>query len=466
MDEIKLSQSEEYEYQAVKRFADGHKNIRRLCAELSCSDRTVRRYAAGYRNGGRAYFAHGNKRKTSPRRTSDEIRNTIAKLYAGKYAGATYAHFAELLAANENIRLSKAFIRKLLRARFLLSPKATKKTKRDVRRELRRLQETAPSEERNELAARILALDEAHPTRPRKKYFGELLQTDASEHLWFGEEKSALHIAVDDATSRIVGAYFDTHETLYGYFRMSEQILTVCGIPVAFLADNRTVFMSNAKADASGDRKTQFGYMCKNLGIEIKTTSIAQAKGRVERMWETLQNRLPIELRLAGIKTIDEANIFLLDYIPRFNEKFGLPVQPDKNVFIPAPPPDEIRLLLSVVAERQIDGGSSLRYECKPYAVIDGNGDRVLFAKGTKDAVAKTLDGALFFTVCDTTYALELIPEHEQFSKNFDDTPPMSPTLPPTSPPSAPAKVVKIPLKNHPWRLHFFRKFADKIKNA
>jgi hypothetical protein len=265
---------------------------------------------------------------------------------------------------------------------------------------------------------------------------------------------------VDDATSRIVGAYFDACETLYGYFRMTEQLVLEYGIPATFLADNRTVFVSNAKKnyeDDRSDRKTQFGYMCKNLGIDIKTTSVAQAKGRVERMWDTLQNRLPLELRLAGIKTIEAANAFLTGYIPSFNEKFALPIPAARSVFIPAPSPDELRLFLSVLTERKIDGGASLRYDRKLYAPTDERGGRVFLAKGVVGTVARTLDGSPFFTVADKTYSLELIPTHEPFSLNFDPSPAKPAPLP---------QKPKIPSKNHPWRQIIYKNFMDNTTNA
>jgi hypothetical protein len=126
---------------------------------------------------------------------------------------------------------------------------------------------------------------------------------DASVHHWFGRNKTQLHIAVDDATGAIVGAYFDTQETLNAYYHILYQILTKYGIPYMFLTDRRTVFEYKQKKSPSveEDTFTQFGYSCKQLGIHIKTSSIPQSKGRVERMFQTLQSRLPIELRLAGI---------------------------------------------------------------------------------------------------------------------------------------------------------------------
>ncbi|MDR2047176.1 MAG: hypothetical protein LBP79_04700 [Clostridiales bacterium] len=192
---VSLSATEEQEYRSVKRYAENHKNIRRLAVELSCSERTARRFIGGYKKEGRAYFAHGNRGKISPRRIPDEARQAVASLYTGKYSGATYAHFTELIADYENLKFSEAFVRSVLREKFLLSPKATRRTRKLVKNQLRKLRETADAEEKEKLTLRILSLSETHPARPRRRYFGELLQTDASEHLWFGTEKTALHIS-------------------------------------------------------------------------------------------------------------------------------------------------------------------------------------------------------------------------------------------------------------------------------
>ena len=122
------------------------------------------------------------------------------------------------------------------------------------------------------------------------------------------------------------GAYFTPQETLEGYYNVFHQILTNYGIPACFYTDKRTVFEYKRKGSSSleKDTFTQFGYACKQLGVEIKTTSIPEAKGRVERMFGTLKSRLPIELRLADVTTLEQANEFLVSYVEEFNAKFAL----------------------------------------------------------------------------------------------------------------------------------------------
>ena len=117
-----------------------------------------------------------------------------------------------------------------------------------------------------------------------------MLQMDASVHEWFGNTKTHLHIAIDDCTGMIVGAYFAEQETLNGYYNVFHQILTTYGIPAMFYTDRRTVFEYKKKNTnkIEKDTLTQFGYACHQLGVELKVTSVAQAKGRVERAFQTL----------------------------------------------------------------------------------------------------------------------------------------------------------------------------------
>ena len=229
---------------------------------------------------------------------------------------------------------------------------------------LREAQKTACNKkELDEIQANIIAIEDAHSRRPRCANFGEMLQMDASLHEWFGGVKSQLHIAIDDSTSTIVGAYFDDQETLKGYYNVYHKILTTYGIPAMFYTDRRTVFEYKKKNTnkVEDDTFTQFGYACHQLGVDLKVTSVAQAKGRVERAFQTLQQRLPIALRLAGISTLSEANAFLDSHIKEHNAKFALPINHTKSVFIPQPDIATINQTLAVLTERTVDTGHCVK---------------------------------------------------------------------------------------------------------
>ena len=162
-----------------------------------------------------------------------------------------------------------------------------------------------------------------------------------------------------------MGGYFDTEETLNGYYHVLAQILSKYGIPYSFYTDNRTVFIYKLQSDKSleNDSQTQFTYACKQLGVEIKTTSVPQSKGRIERLSGSFQLRLPIELRLANIKTISEANKYLKKFISKYNSKFALPIKSVKSVFEESPSKSKINLTLSVLSERKIDSGHCIKFQ-------------------------------------------------------------------------------------------------------
>ena len=173
------------------------------------------------------------------------------------------------------------------------------------------------NEQINYIVNHEIALENSHPRCENPKYFGEIIEQDGSIHMWFGVIKTCLHLAIDKATSTIVGAWFDYQETLNGYYHVFYQILTNYGIPYKFITDNRTVFnymsLNPDKRTSDKDVLTQYGYACKQLGVELETTSVSQAKGLIERTNGTFQGRLVNELKLNGITTIEEANKYLLE---------------------------------------------------------------------------------------------------------------------------------------------------------
>ncbi|HHY10759.1 MAG TPA: ISNCY family transposase, partial [Firmicutes bacterium] len=302
-----------------------------------------------------------------------------------------------------------------------------------------------------DLESLIVSLEDCHPRRPRASRPGELIQMDASVYVWFGDVKTYLHLAVDDCTGIIVGAFFAPQETLDGYYNVFYQILINYGIPYRFYTDRRTVFEYRRKNSSAleKDTFTQFGYACKQLGVEIKTTSVPEAKGRVERMFKTLKSRLPIELRLEGVTTLEQANEFLTTYIEKFNAKFALPFNHNQSVFETQPSERKINLTLAVLTNRKIDGGHSIRFQNKYYFPTKENGNPVYYRKGTSCLVIEAFDGHLYTVINDQVFALDEIPKHERFSKNFD----------PPQPVSKPKRRY-IPPLTHPWRENEFNKHA------
>ena len=458
MRKVVLRMNEQFKYEIIKKLVDENGNKKRAAQKLKCSVRTINRLIKLYKEKGKGGFIHGN-RDRKPACTIDvDTKSLVIDLYRTKYDEANIKHFSELLAKHENIIVSDTTIRSWLFEENILSPKAKRKTKKKLKNKLKALKvEAKTKKEENKLDEEIESLDrqEAHPRRPRAAYFGELIQMDASPHIWFGNEVTHLHLAIDDATGKIVGGYFDEQETLKAYYQVLYQILKNYGIPYKFLTDRRTVFEYKRK-NASSDEKdtyTQFSYACSQLGIELESSSVPQAKGRVERLNQTLQSRLVIEMRLAGISTIEEANEFLNSYIKEFNDRFALPINSTKTVFETQPNDETINKTLAVLAERKIDTGHCIKFENKYYIPVTKNNTDVYLKKGMTALVIKSFENQLYVNILDQLFALREIPERHEKSKNFDDT--KEPRV----------HKIYIPPMSHPWKYASFMAFVNKQKH-
>ena len=443
MRKVELRMNELKKYKIIKKLVETNGNKKRAAVELDVTVRQINRMIAGYKAYGKDFFVHGNRNRQPKHTITQELRQQVIELYVSKYWDCNYRFFSELLAKHENINISESTIRKILIEEYLLSPKCQRKTKRRITKELKLKKENAKTKkEIDSIQANIVAIEDAHPTQPRCAYFGEELQLDACEHLWFGNSKTSLHAAIDDSTSQVVGAYFDYAETLFGYYKITEQFLTDFGIPYKIKTDRRTVFEYKKKNSPSDedDTFTQYSYACLQLGIAIETSSTPEFKPRIERLLETLQARLPIELRLAGITTIEEANAFLPKFLEKFNKQFALCINNTKSVFDNQVNYETINLTLSVLSQRTVDSGHSIKYHNKFYKTLDKDGNNIFYAKGTKCMVIKTLNGELYASFDKEIYLLEEIPISEDKSPDFDIIEPIKPIK------------RSIPNMNHPWR--------------
>lgn len=439
-----MSMNEEQKYQAIKELVDHGGNKKRMALVLGCTERTINRYIEGYKKEGKAFFVHGNKGRKPAHTLAKDKRQDIKDLYLNKYFDANIAHFVEFLGKREAIEVSESLVRNILTEADILSPKAWRRTRKKLKKKLEaQLEKAANAKQVPAIQAKIVSAEEAHPRRPRCSRFGEMIQMDATLHLWVGNCKWTLHIAIDDATGIIVGAWFELQETLRGYYQVFRQILTIYGIPFMFYVDRRTVFeyRKSGSQEVADDSFTQFGYACKQLGVQIETTSVPQAKGRVERLISTMQSRLPVELRLEGVTTIEQANEFLPGFIADYNARFALKPDSIPSVFETQPTQEKIDETLAVLTERTVDGGHSIRFENKYFRTLEKTGEPVYLRKGVTGLVVRTLSGGLFFSADGRIFALEEIPTHERSSRNFDPPPATK----------APRKI-NIPAPNHPWR--------------
>jgi hypothetical protein len=426
--------------------------IRRGRTKLGCTRKTLVKYTKWYESGDVSLFSHRNKGRQPATTVPQETRKAVERLYREKYSNASFTHFMEILREDHGISLSDGTVHAILKQACFISPCSKKATRRKMEKQLRmtaRKEHLSKAEsERVNAAFGMIDGADAHPRRPRSKYFGELIQMDASELVWLkGKRKWHLHVAVDDATSEVVGAWFDTQETLNGYYHVLFMILTRYGIPSRFKTDRRTVFeySQRSKPDEEKDTFTQFAAACRVLGIDIQTSSIPQHKARVERMNKTLQGRIPVELTRHGITSIEDANAFLWDYLNTFNAQFSLKDERDEqtSTFLKAPSEEELNTILAVISQRTVDAGNSIKYHnayYQPWSLDLPAKHPRLFPKGTKVFVIRTFDDRLLASIKEELYILKEVPKRSAHSKEFDP-----------EPQPRPRRQVK-PAEDHPWR--------------
>lgn len=458
MRKVELRMNELKKYEIIKELVDHNGNKNRASMKLNLSIRQINRLIVIYKEKGKSGFIHGNRGKCPIKTLDKSISEYIILLYKTKYQGFNFRHFVEYLCKEENIKVSYDFVYKHLTSIGILSPKARKKTKKEFKKQQllkeKKINLDMSDEQIQTIVNHEVALEDSHPRGEKPKNFGEIIEQDGSIHLWFGDKKSCLHLAIDKATSTIVGAWFDNEETLNGYYHVLYQILVNYGIPYKFLTDNRTVFnymsLNPDKRTSEKDVLTQYGYACKQLGIELKTTSVSQAKGLIERTNGTFQGRLVNELSLNGINTIEEANKYLIDvFIPKFNKNFSLNYKKFPSVFETSPNLEKINYTLAILTPRKIDNGNSIKFKGKYYQPYLDNQIKCFIPK-TECLVIRAFNGELLVTIDEKVYELKELSRNERFSKEFDEVPKI--------------KEIKkyIPPMTHPWKLSSFKKQMKK----
>ena len=445
---------EQEKYDVIKELVDHDGNKNRASKKLGISRRQIDRLIIIYKEKGKSGFVHGNRSRKPASTLDKSISEDIITLYENKYYDFNFVHFKEFLETKENIKVSYKYIYNILTKEGILSPKARKKTKRQFAKQKllkeKKINLSMSEEQIDVIVNHEISLEDAHPRLEKPKYFGEIIEQDGSIHKWFGEKKTCLHLAIDKATSTIVGAWFDKQETLNGYYHVLYQILTKYGIPYKFFTDNRTVFnymsLNPDKRTSEKDVLTQYGYACKQLGIALETSSVSQTKGLIERTNGTFQGRLVQELRLNNINTIEEANKYLIKvFVPNFNEKFALDYKKFPTVFEISPSLETINYTLAILTPRKIDNGNSIKFKKEYYQPYLDN-ELKSFMPKTECLVIKAFNGELLVTIDDKVYELRKLQRNAIQSKEFDVIKEVK------------AKKKHIPPMTHPWKLASFKK--------
>ena len=458
MRKVELRMNEKEKYEVIKELVDHNGNKNRASKKLGISRRQIDRLIIIYKEKGKAGFVHGNRTRKPINALDNTISENIILLYKNKYYDFNFNHFKKFLDKEENIKVSYHFIYKTLTKEGILSPKARKKTKRNFAKQKllkeKKINLAMTDEQINTIINHEVALEDSHPRGEKPKYFGEIIEQDGSIHIWFGDKKTCLHLAIDKATSTIVGAWFDYQETLNGYYHVLYQILIKYGIPYKFFTDNRTVFnymsLNPDKRTSDKDVLTQYGYACKQLGIGLETSSVSQAKGLIERTNGTFQGRLVQELRLNNITTIEEANKYLINvFVPSFNEDFALDYKKFPTVFETSPTEEKINYTLAILTPRKIDNGNSIKYHNKYYQPYLNN-ELKCFIPKTECLVINAFNGELLVSIDEQILELKELTRNERFSKELDESVEVK------------EKKKYIPPMTHPWKLDSFKKQLQK----
>lgn len=458
MKEVKLRMKEMEKYKVIKELVDHNGNKNRAKEKIGLSIRQINRLIKIYKEKGKSGFVHGNRSKKPAKTIDKSISDNIILLYRNKYQGFNFKHFHEYLIEDENINVSYHCVYTTLMNYGITSPRIRKATRRRLAKEKLEKEKKLKNKTEEEIEIIVnheVALEDSHPRGEKPKYFGEITEMDGSIHLWFGDKRSCLHLAADKATNTIVGAYFDWQETLNGYYNVFKQILENYGIPAKFKTDNRTVFSYNSlnedKRTSDKDVLTQFGYACKQLGVDLETTSVSQAKGLIERDNGTFQDRLVSELRLNNITTIDEANAYLQEvFVPKFNAKFALDYKKFNSVYETSPSVEKINYTLAILTPRKIDNGNAIKYYNNYYQPYE-NGILKCFRAKTECLVIKSFNEELYVTIDEKIYELRKLETHQKNSKEFD-----------AEQPQIVEKKKYVPPMSHPWKLKSFLKQMEK----
>ena len=459
MRKVELRMKEQKKYEVIKELVEHGGNKERAALKLGITIRQVNRLIIIYKERGKKGFVHGNRSRKPATTLNKSLSEDIILLYKTKYQDFNFSHFKEYLEEEENIKVSYKFIYDTLTKEGILSPKARKRTiKEYIKKQLlkeKKINLAMSEKQINEIVNHEINLEYSHPRGEKPKYFGEIIEQDGSIHLWFGDKKTCLHLAIDKATSIIVGAWFDNQETLNGYYHVLYQILNNYGIPYRFLTDNRTVFnymlLNPDKRTSEKDVLTQYGYACKQLGIDLNTTSVSQAKGLIERTNGTFQGRLVNELKLNGITTIEEANKYLTEvFVPKFNSKFAMDYHKFKSVFEIAPSEEVINYTLAILTPRKIDNGNSIKYKNKYYQPYLNNEIKCFLPK-TECLVINAYNGELLVAIDEQVLELKELSRNERFSKEFDE-----------EVVEKQEKKKYIPPMTHPWKIEYFKNQIEK----
>lgn len=419
-DGLTLSKQEEHRAIVLGQLSIGLLGIAEAATLIGVSERQVRRLAAAYKRSGPRGIVHGNRGRAPAHTTTPEVRKQVIALASDKYQGVNHSHLAELLSEREDLHVSRSTIGRLLAVAGIASPR--------------------PQKRRSKHRAR----------RERYPQEGMLLQIDASHHHWFGPAlpRVALLAVIDDATGKIPAACFQPTEDARGYLKLLRQVVMRTGVPGAIYGDRHSIFWptngESLKEQLAGRRSpTQFGRAMSELGIQLIAAHSPQAKGRIERLWGTLQDRLVSELRLTGVTTIAQANAFLPAFLARFNKRFSVAAETPGLAYGPRLNATQADAALCFQYERVVAKDNVVRLDGMLFQILPGP-NRLGYANANV-TIRESLSARYSVYYKNRHLPAKLLPARALVVPRPIKAP-ASPVAPPATSAIAPAS------PSHPWR--------------
>lgn len=437
-----MNENNKLKFETTKKVVNKEITIKEAMEILNQSRRNINRLINKYINEGEKGFIHKNTGKTNNNKINESVINEIEDLYLKEYYDYNFTAFYEEI--SDIYDISYDVMLKAFKKDDIISPIAHKQTIKLYTEKMKKAtveNENIIEKEKIELyKSRLIEVEKAHIRRSSNLYaFGQEVQMDACFKLWFGGISSALHLAVDKGTKKVLFGWFEYEEITRGYTTLLYNIIINYGIPYKIKADNRNSFSNHKnKVDT-----TQFGMICNTLGIKLVTTSSATSKSNVERENGTFKNRLIAELRHEGITTIEEANIYLNNiFIPKMNKKFSYEIDEKTSKMKPNNySEEELNLIISEKHIRIIDNASSIKYNTKYYVPINPDtGEVICYSNKTKCTFIITYNGEYWCEIENNYYLmLEIENRDSIMKKEKDNTKPIE-------------RKKYIPPANHPWR--------------
>jgi transposase len=307
---------------------------------LSMSVRQVKRLLRAYRQSGAQGLVSKRRGCASPNQLDEKVKRKALELLRGKYRGFGPTLACEKLVEVEGLKISDESVRGLMIVEGLW--KARKARKPGV-----------------------------HQMRERRACFGELIQIDGSPHAWLEERGPycTLLVLIDDATGELLGLLLVDQESFHNYARLVQPYLERYGKPVAFYSDKHSIFRVTRPACSDSQAQTQFGRAMQDLDIQILCANSPQAKGRIERVNQTLQDRLVKEMRLQRFSTLEQANAYLPDFIQAFNTRFAVAPRSSNDAHRPLSQAENLNLILTWQEPRLLSKNLTLQFKKVVYQI-------------------------------------------------------------------------------------------------